>query len=226
MFRYSLLSLLLLLALPVAAQQQDESVYRLELGAGVGMGANFTDVKSNVGLAGAAVARFPLNPRMAVKAQLTYDRMKGSTSGLKSFYPTNPNQSGPDRLDYRVSNAIYDLSGLYELHFLPYGYVRDYRGYSRIVPFVQMGFGVTYAPAGKAFTANLPLGLGVKYKVGPRLNLILDWAVHFSLSDKLDGLEAPLGIKATGFRAKDHYSTLQLTLTYDLNPRCPTCNKD
>ena len=27
------------------------------------------------------------------------------------------------------------------------------------------------------------------------------------------------------FRNKDHYVTLLLTLTYDLNPRCPTCNK-
>ena len=118
-----------------------------------------------------------------------------------------------------------DLSALYELHFLPYGYERGYQGYCRLVPYIQIGLGVSYGKAGKAFTMNLPVGIGAKYKIGPRLNLGLDGIAHFTLSDKLDGLEAPLGIKSSMFRNKDHYVTLLLTLTYDLNPRCPTCNK-
>lgn len=209
-----------------ASAQQDETVYRLELGGGAGTGLLFTDVSSRPGLGAAAIARFPLNPRMAVKTQFTYVGMKGDTDGLDSFIPANPGAPGPDRLDFSVSSGIYDLSALYELHFLPYGFVRDYKGYSRIVPYIQMGFGLTYGAAGKAFTANVPIGAGVKYKAAPRLNVGLDWAVHFSLSDKLDGLSGPLGIKASGFRNKDHYSALTLTLTYDLSPRCPTCNRD
>lgn len=221
-----LICLLALVCSLRAAAQNDETVYRLELGGGVGMGLNLTDVDGKIGLAAAAVARFPLNPRMAVKAQFSYSQIKGATDGIKNFYPIDPSQPGSDRLHYEVSDGIYDLSALYELHFLPYGYVRDYKGYSRIVPYLQMGFGLTYGPAGKAFSTNIPLGFGVKYKVAPRLNLGLDWLMHFSLSDKLDGLDAPLGIKSSGFRNKDHYSTLTLTLTYDLNPRCPTCNRD
>lgn len=221
-----LICLLALVCSLHAAAQNDETVYRLELGGGVGMGLNLTDVDGKIGLAAAAVARFPLNPRMAVKAQFSYSQIKGATDGIKNFYPIDPSQPGSDRLHYEVSDGIYYLSALYELHFLPYGYVRDYKGYSRIVPYLQMGFGLTYGPAGKAFSANIPLGFGVKYKVAPRLNLGLDWLMHFSLSDKLDGLDAPLGIKSSGFRNKDHYSTLTLTLTYDLNPRCPTCNRD
>lgn len=221
-----LICLLALVCSLRAAAQNDETVYRLELGGGVGMGLNLTDVDGKIGLAAAAVARFPLNPRMAVKAQFSYSQIKGATDGIKNFYPIDPSQPGSDRLHYEVSDGIYDLSALYELHFLPYGYVCDYKGYSRIVPYLQMGFGLTYGPAGKAFSANIPLGFGVKYKVAPRLNLGLDWLMHFSLSDKLDGLDAPLGIKSSGFRNKDHYSTLTLTLTYDLNPRCPTCNRD
>lgn len=222
---FCLLCLALLYSQKIFAQQE-ELQYRLELGAGLGLGKNFTDVKGNIGLAGALIARFPLNPRMAVKTQFTYDTMKGNTSGLKEFYPADVNAAGTNRLDYSVSSGIYDLSALYELHFLPYGYLRDYRGHFRLIPYVQLGFGLTYGAAGKAFTANIPLGVGLKYKIAQRLNLGLDWLVHFSLSDKLDGLEAPLGIKSEMFRNKDHYSALTLTLTYDLNPKCPTCNKD
>lgn len=221
--------LLLLLAFAAsfsASAQQDENFYRLELGGGVGMGNTFTDVKGKMGLSAAAVARFPLNPRMAVKTQFTYTMMKGETNGVKNFYPATPDAMTHERLNYAVSDGIYDLSAIYELHFLPYGYVRDYKGYSRIVPYIQGGIGLTYGPAGKGFSPNIPLGIGLKYKAAPRLNLGLDWLVHFTLNDKLDGLKDPLGIKSKGFRNKDHYSVLTLTLTYDLNPRCPTCNRD
>ena len=63
-----LICLLALVCSLHAAAQNDETVYRLELGGGVGMGLNLTDVDGKIGLAAAAVARFPLNPRMAVKA--------------------------------------------------------------------------------------------------------------------------------------------------------------
>lgn len=225
--KYLLPLLLLFLAVPaLRAQQSDDVIYRLELGGGIGAGFNFTDLKSNPGLAAALLARFPLNPRMALKAQLSYDGLKGKTDGLSNYIPSDPNSAGTPPLSYSANGAIVDLTGLYELHFLPYGYQQDYKGYKRLVPYLQLGFGLTYATPGKAFTVCIPLGLGVKYKIGERLNLGLDWAVRFSLSDKLDGLDAPLGIKQSGFRGKDHYSVLGLTLTYDLNPRCPTCNKN
>lgn len=221
---------LLLLLLPLfaltASGQNDETLYRLELGGGIGFGTGHSDLKGKWAADMAAIARFPLNPRMAVKTQLSYLNLKGSTEGQKNFYPALPDTPGTERLAYSVSDAVIDASALYELHFLPYGYLRDYKGHCRLVPYLQMGFGLTYGKAGKAFTANIPLGVGVKYKVAERLNLGLDWLVHFTLSDKLDGLEAPLGISSSGFRNKDHYSALSLTLTYDLNPRCPTCNRD
>lgn len=223
--KYWLLLLTFVFSLSATAQQ-DETVYRLELGAGVGMSNSFTDVKSKAGLGAAVIARFPFNPRMAVKTQFTYTSIKGETNGVKNFYPAWPEQAGPERLSYAVSDGIYDLSAVYELHFLPYGYIHDYKGYSRLVPYIQAGFGLTYGPAGKGFSPNIPLGIGLKYKAGRRLNLGVDWLVHFTLNDKLDGLQDPLGIKSKGFRNKDHYSALTLTLTYDLNPRCPTCNRD
>lgn len=208
------------------AQQDEELVYRLELGGGIGMNINFTDVKDKSGVAGVLIARFPFNPRMALKTQFSYNSVRGNTTSLNAFYPASTSRQSPERLNYSVSSAVYDLSALYELHFLPYGYRQDYRGHFRIVPYLQMGVGLSYGAAGKAFTANIPLGAGVKYKVAQRVNLGLDYQVHFSLSDKLDGLEAPLGIKSSLFRNKDIYSSLMLTLTYDLNPKCPTCNRD
>lgn len=120
---------------------------------------------------------------------------------------------------------MVDLGGTYELNFWPYGYHRGYQGYSRITPYIQLGFGLSYGTA-KAFSLNLPVGAGLKYKLKERLNVGLDWQTHFTLSDKLDGLQAPTGVKTSGFKNKDHYSTLMLTLTYSFSPKCPECNRD
>ena len=77
------------------------------------------------------------------------------------------------------------------------------------------------------FTANVPLGVGVKYKVATRLNLGIEWAMHFSMNDNLDGVKDPYGIQSTGmFKNTDCYSMLQLTLTYSLMPKCRTCHND
>ena len=228
-FRFISLFIGLALAAPLAAQDDDVE-YRVELGAAAGMNFSLTDVNSkwygNPQIAGGAIARFLLNPRMTVKTALTYGKLSGSTNDIKNFYPVQPGQPGTETLKFKADSDVYDLSAIYELHFLPYGYVQGYQGYKRIVPYIQAGFGLSYGSAGKAFTANIPLGFGVKYKIAPRLNLGLEWRMHLSLSDKLDNLEAPLGIKSSGFKNKDHYSFTLLSITYDLAPRCPNCNKD
>ena len=63
--------------------------------------------------------------------------------------------------------------------------------------------------------------------INPRLNLGVEWAMHFSTSDKLDGVVDPYGIKSTGlFKNRDCFSALQLTLTYSFMAKCKTCNND
>ena len=226
-----MVSLLILSTLTTSlAAQNDDVEYRVELGAAAGIDFSLTDVNSkwfgNPQIAGGVVARFLLNPRMTVKTALTYGKFGGSTDNIRNFYPAHPGEPGTETLKFKADGDVYDLSAIYELHFLPYGYTQGYQGFKRIVPYIQAGFGLSYGSAGKAFTANIPLGFGVKYKIAPRLNLGLEWRMHLSLSDKLENLEAPLGIKSSGFKNKDHYSFTLLSITYDLAPRCPNCNKD
>ena len=131
--------------------------------------------------------------------------------------------------DLRHSNTLMDLSLTYEYNFWPYGTGRDYRGAQKLTPFVFLGLGATYVKTSdkSVFTGNFPLGVGVKYKLGKRVNLGLEWAIHFSLSDELDGVKDPYMIKSSGlFKNTDCYSALQLTLTYSFMQKCRTCNSD
>lgn len=226
----ALLTVILTLTTCLTVQAQDDVFYRLELGAGVGGGFGLNDVNSkffgSTNLAGGLIARFPLNPRMAVKGVFNYMKMSGSTDGIKDFYPATTEGATQERLNYELSGSLFDLCALYELHFLPYGWAKGYQGFKRLVPYIQFGLGMTYTTPDKAFTMNIPIGLGLKWKVKDRINIGLDWTIHFTPSDKLDGLEAPHGIKSSEFRNKDHYSLTMLTFTYDLSPKCAACNKD
>ena len=114
----------------------------------------------------------------------------------------------------------------YEYNFWPYGTGQDYRGAKRLTPFVSGGLGMTIVSGSKSVcSANIPIGLGVKYKLGERTNIGLEWAMHFSLSDELDGVKDPYHIKSSGlFKNTDCYSTLQLTFTYSFMAKCKTCH--
>ena len=223
----TLAATLLLAATATTAAAQTDSEYRMEIGAGIGTMAYEGDfngsILSNMQPMASAVLRRVINPYMALKLSAAYGKLKGSSKDVKTYLPDYTDAT------YEFSNSLIDVSATYEYNFWSYGTGRDYRGSRRLTPFVFAGLGATYASGSgsNVFTANLPLGLGVKYKVATRLNLGVEWAAHFSLSDKLDGVADPYGIKSTGlFKNTDCYSTLQMTLTYSFMPKCRTCHND
>ncbi len=220
--------LLILLLLPfVSMKAQDEPTYKREIGVGVGltnyMGDFNGSLVSNFQPAASILFRHVYTPYSALKLDLGYGQMKGSSRDATTYYPdyaTDP---------YIFSRSLIDLNATYEYNFWPYGTGRDYRGAVRLTPFFFVGLGatVTMGDPKTDATMNLPIGLGVKYKIGERLNLGVEWGVHFSLSDMLDGAEDPYHIESSGvFKNTDCYSSLRLTLTYSFSPKCPTCNKD
>ncbi|WP_308243213.1 DUF6089 family protein [uncultured Prevotella sp.] len=220
-----LLALLLATALPASAQSDYE--YRMEIGAGVGLVAYEGDFNGNIthGMQpmASAVLRRTFNPYMALRFAAAYGKLKGSSKNVKTYMPEYVDTP------YEFANSLVDVSATYEYNFWPYGTGHDYRGAQRLTPFIFAGLGATYASGSgnNVFTANVPLGVGVKYKVATRLNLGIEWAMHFSMNDNLDGVKDPYGIQSTGmFKNTDCYSMLQLTLTYSLMPKCRTCHND
>lgn len=224
--RKGLLSILFLMA-AVQMHAQDDLEYRMEVGAGAGMVSYLGDfngsIIKNMQPMGALVWRYVFNPRMALRTMGSYGKLKGESGHADTYYPDLATQP------YRFNNTLGDLSVTFEYNFWPYGTGRDYRGAKRLTPFIFGGIGATYVSGGSetVFTGNVPLGLGVKYKIGDRVNLGLEWAAHFSLSDKLDGVADPYHVKSSGaFKNTDCYSALQVTLTYSFKAKCRTCHND
>lgn len=214
-----------------------ELEYRMEVGAGMGAcfylgDANSTPYAHLSGM-GSLMWRRILNPRMAVKVNLAAGHVRGTSEGV--FIPedaTTPSPEGgrPVRVDF--SRGLVDAGAQFEMNFWGYGLGGGYKGNSPITPYVLAGVGFTLLPggAGTRLALNLPIGLGVKYKIRPRLNIGLEWTMRFTTSDELDVTKSqpqllyPYNIKSVGLKNKDCYSFTMFFVTYDISPKYRKCN--
>ena len=98
------------------AMAQEE--YTWEMGGVIGgsfyMGdANSSTPFKDTGIAGGFIARYLLNPHMAIKGNLTAGRISGDTRDFKNVYPNG---------EYATfKRTIIDLGAQFEYNFLGYG---------------------------------------------------------------------------------------------------------
>ena len=219
-------TLLLFVTTNVAVAQGDVE-YRAEIGGGVGF-VNYEGdyngklLKSPQPMATILVRKL-FNPYTGFRFAISGGKLKGSSKDVETYYPSTASEP------YDFSNTLVDGNLTFEYNFWPYGTGRDYRGAKRFTPFMFIGLGATYVKANdkNVFTGNLPVGIGIKYKLADRMNLGVEWGVHFSLSDELDGSKDPYLIKSTGmFKNTDCYSVLRATLTYSFMAKCKTCHNN
>lgn len=227
----------------ITSSAQDEPEYRMEIGGVLGLQAYQGDFSSSImsGLQpmAAIVAKYKTNPRMAWSAQLGFGQLKGSSKDVKTWYPAlNANP-----VEFKTSMTSFSLR--YEYNFWPFGTGQEFLGAKPLTPFMAVGLGMAFASPKLTHTQALTeegtamdapssvvggtmlFAFGVKYKVAQRMNLIAEWAMNFTGTDKLDGVKDPYGIQSSGlFKNTDCFSTLQLSLTYDIWAKCKTCHND
>ena len=107
-----------------------EAEYKMEIGGGLGLVAYEGDFNGNImkGLqpVGSFVLRRNLNPRMALKFDLSIGNLKGSSDNAKTYY------SEPNAQHMTFSNTLYDLTCRYEYNFWGYGKGAEFKGYHRL----------------------------------------------------------------------------------------------
>ena len=207
----------------ISASAQEEPEYRLEIGAGAGTVTYLGDFNGNLTKEmqpwGAVMAKYRMNPRMSVGLTVGFGKLKGSIKNADTWYPNTYED---------FSNSVVDAGLRYEYTVWAFGTGREYRGARKFTPFITLGVGATHHSGKESgLAANFPLGAGVKYKLGERLNLTAEWRMHFSTGDLLDDVKDPHGIPSTGFfKNTDCYSVIQVALSYDIWAKCKTCNND
>jgi hypothetical protein len=171
------------------------------------------------------VFRYNANFRIAFKGDLAWAKVSGSTEGLKNVFPQQAQAS--------FNRNLFELGGQFEFNFFPYSDKYAYLNTKRFSPYLLVGLGATVAPgSGSTFAGvNLPVGVGVKYKLKNRINLGCELSVRKLFGDGLDVtddsnriLNNPYGISGSVLKNRDWYSVFTFSVTWDFGPRNCQCN--
>jgi hypothetical protein len=220
---------LLLSISPFALSAQE---YLYEIGGMAGgsfyMGdANNNAAFRNMNPAISVLFRYNVNFRTALKVNLAYAGVSGSTEGLKNVFPDNGQAA--------FKRRVIDLGVQGEFNFFPYSDKYKYLYTKRISPYIAGGLGFSAAPGSGGgstfFSPHISAGTGVKYKLMPRINIGAELSIRKLFGDGLDTegdnklLDNPYRITGGVFKNKDWYSMLMITASYDFGLRDCKCNK-
>lgn len=208
-------------AMPVQAQ---DDAYKWDIGAGVGMSgylgdANTSNMFKHPGFAVSASMRYLINPRWAVRGVLTTLSLSGNSADMDNVWPGGET--------YTFNSQVYDLSIRGEANFFNYGIGETYKKLRRWTPYAAVGIGASLATCDGQTSVglSLPMGVGVKYKLMPRLNLSLEFTMTKVFGDKVDGkdLDDLYLIKSSFLKNTDWHSSIMVSITYEFGKRCVTC---
>lgn len=220
------------LALGLKAQEKE---YLYEIGLGGGMSWGYGDINQSKAVYSPALAadllfRYNVNLRWAVAVDLSTNGVKGSSSDFDAAMP------GGFRYDY--DRRLWQLAVRPEFNFWNYGFGADYREKKSLAPFLTMGIGLGLSTGdvtidnagartvedGSDFSFNIPMGVGVKWKMAPRWNTQLTCLFTKSFGDRVDGISQLPAIKTSRLMKNDWLGSLLLSVTFDFRERCVECH--
>ncbi|SHF52718.1 type IX secretion system protein PorG [Dysgonomonas macrotermitis] len=221
--------ILLLFVILIFPQKGFAQEYEYEIGGTLGtsfyMGdANKSKLFQSPHLATGVIFRYNRNFRWAYKGNFLIGGVSGDTRKSGNVFPGGENAS--------FSRTFYELGGQVEYNFFHYSDKYQYLGTRRLSPYLFTGLGVTYGSGDKSFFgANLPLGIGLKYKWKERLNVGFEFSFRklfgdsFDVTSKSDGfnLEDPYKIESNFFKNKDWYVLTMFSITWDFGVRSKSC---
>lgn len=207
------------------AQAQVEE-YKFDIGAGIGMSgylgdANESNLFKHPGVAFNASFRYLVNTRWAFRGLFGVSTLSGSTADWDNVLPPG------SPVDFK--STVYDLVARAEFNFFNYGIGESYKQLRRWTPYLSLGVGGTLSSTGDGTFAafNIPMAVGVKFKIKQRLNLGLEFTMTKVFGDKVDSKDLTdlYGIKSSFLKNTDWYSGLTISLSYEFGRRCVTCHR-
>lgn len=195
--------------------------YKFDIGVGAGLSSSYGDINQwkpfySPSTAFEIIFRYHQNLRWSWTVDFLSAGLKGSA---KDFDNVIPGYS-----DFNYSSRLWQLGGSAEFNFLNYGMGEGYRNMSRFSPFISLGIGLGgTSGTGKSFGLQIPMGIGVKYKLAPRIGMAAKMVFAKSFSDGFDGIKDPYKIESSALKNSDWYSTLSISISYEFGERFCDC---
>lgn len=233
LIRKSTILFTLLLISPSSFQQlsaQFKEDYKAEIGLQVGGNIyagdvntiarkkTFIDNLSNTQMDFGGFLKYKVNTRVAFRLGADYTSVSGDYKYINSAnaYTVTLNNTGIIAVDFWGEYNFFE----YEKN--------PYKRYSRTFsPFIYGGLGFMMMPNGipaNNSALDIPVGFGLKVKMGNRWNLIMKWTNHILLADNLEGLKQydnPIPATKLNFMNNDMLTGLNIGISYDFwNKEC------
>lgn len=204
--------------------------YKYEIGGAAGtsfyMGdANRTKFYLHPGMSGGLLFRYNLNFLWSIKTGISVANVSGKSEDAGNNFPFAQQAS--------FHRTLAELGAQVEFNFFPYSDKYAYLGTKPYTPYLFTGVGGTYATGNKTFFgANIPFGVGFKYKLKNRMNIGIEFSMRklfgddFDVTEKTTGwnLDSPFGIESSFLKNKDWYSFTMIFLTWEFSKREDPCH--
>lgn len=160
------------------------------------------------------IFRKNFSPFYSIRAGLTFGRLRCEDSYYDNSYQQN-------RDFYFDDTRLMELSAMLELNFFEVTTNKKDHNFS---PYTVFGLGLMYYENTKWYEhINIPMGLGIKYKILPRLEIRGEWVFRKTFTDKLDQLadnatDGFLEYKQINFKqTNDWFSILGISLLFNFS---------
>ncbi|HAA10757.1 MAG TPA: hypothetical protein DCE41_03290 [Cytophagales bacterium] len=136
--------------------------------------------------AGQAFYRYNKSKSTSFRAGITYGLVAGSDAQPWDVLGLNRDQA--------FRRELLEIQGLVEYHFLDY---KDPKSLVRWSPYFFTGVGASYlfgptvgvdGTEYSPFQPNIPLGMGFKWQIAPRLSINIDLGARITFTDYLDNV--------------------------------------
>lgn len=155
-------------------------------------------------------------------------RLAATVGNLKATDPDFDNAYQINREYFFDDTRIIEFSAGVEFNF--YEITPDKKKHN-FSPFVTFGLGAMYLEDVKFYEVfNIPMGLGLKYKITPRIELRCEWAFRKTFTDKLDQLanesrDGYLQYKQISFnKTKDWFSVAGISVMFNFSDGKAPCH--
>ncbi|MCD8176843.1 MAG: porin family protein [Tannerellaceae bacterium] len=225
MRRYGWLIFLFCFSIPAGFAQE----YKYEIGINAGAGFYMGDVNHTIPFKNSwpaigAQIRYNINSRWALRGNVTGSKISGS--------------GGPEKYPFLLQQVsfkreILDVGVRSEFNFLDYKNPERFHTQRTFTPFLCIGVGWLFSPSAEInYTGfNIPGGVGLKFRIAERFNLMAEFTFYKLFTDRLDVtdksnsmLDDPYGLSNNCFKNKDWYFLWSISLSWDFGKRRMYCN--
>lgn len=187
-------------------------LHKWTVGAGLGSAFYLGDLNPNrlfdkPQLMGSLFGAYEWNEQFSTRIQMSTGGIAGTVGG--TYLP------GGGR-SFKRAFGLMDVRN--EFNFMPYTatYNANYAK-NRYTPFFHFGLGGGFLPNG---FFQIPVGIGIKYKLNAWLNLAWEWTFHKTFSDQLDGINPTPDHSKLINNDWISYSSVSLSIPLSKNCNC------